>query len=220
MGTLNLSNQSSKINDYLFHNQPYPFSNRPYYFLVIKTADPNNEKVLINFFEELLTEACFLKINQELIVFYFEEYAFKNVILSMSDDFAISFSCFQSGKMNPAYPCYFHTLLNAFHEQISKRSFVFVDVADLILEIVKENRLLLKPLIPIILNRIENDSQYEQVIKAVLDNDLNVSKAAQSVYMHRNTLINKLDFIKSETGLNIQHFKHAFCMYWLFYYKR
>ncbi|MDD3106793.1 MAG: helix-turn-helix domain-containing protein [Bacilli bacterium] len=54
----------------------------------------------------------------------------------------------------------------------------------------------------------------------MFEHDLNVSKAAQSVYMHRNTVINKLEFITSETGLNIQNFKHASCMYWLLNVKR
>jgi DNA-binding PucR family transcriptional regulator len=33
--------------------------------------------------------------------------------------------------------------------------------------------------------------------------------------MHRNTVINKLEYIKNATGLNIQNFHDALCMYWL-----
>ncbi|MGD9605128.1 MAG: helix-turn-helix domain-containing protein [Bacilli bacterium] len=220
MGNLFISNQALKMQEYLFNQGEYPFSNRPYYFLVIKMIKPENEKVIINFLEELLFEAYFLKLDQEIIVFYFEEYDFKNVIVSMSDDFSLSLSCFQSKKMNPEKPSYFHTLLSSFHQQFHNRTFVFVDIADLIIGLVKTDKDLLKPLVPIILDRLYNDSQFEQIIRAVLDNDLNVSQAAQSVYMHRNTMINKLELIKAETGLNIQHFKDAFCMYWLLHHKK
>ncbi|HNZ50168.1 MAG TPA: helix-turn-helix domain-containing protein [Bacilli bacterium] len=207
--------ENAKIYDYLFRKQAYPFSNRPYYFLVIKMVDPSQEQEVVNFLEELWPKTYFLKLKQELIVFYFEEYDFKNVMVSMSDDFSWSFSCFQSGKMNPDYPEYFHILLDTLHLQFQNRSYFYLDIVDLIMHLVKTNRSLLRPLVPIILNRVYKDSQYERIIKAMFEHDLNVTKAAQSVYMHRNTMINKLEFIKTETGLNIQHFKPAFCMYWL-----
>ena len=42
---------------------------------------------------------------------------------------------------------------------------------------------------------------------------LNVSKTASFVYMHRNSINNKLDLIEKETGLNIQLFNEAVTMY-------
>lgn len=50
-------------------------------------------------------------------------------------------------------------------------------------------------------------------------NDLNVSKTASAVYMHRNTVINKLDVIKKTSGLDIQRFYDAIAMYNLIYIK-
>jgi len=53
----------------------------------------------------------------------------------------------------------------------------------------------------------------------MFDNNLNVTKTASEVYMHRNTINNKLDYIKKETGMNIQEFKDAVSMYWLIKFK-
>ena len=44
-------------------------------------------------------------------------------------------------------------------------------------------------------------------------NDLNVCKTANYVYMHRNTINNKLITIKEETGLDIQKFQDAVMLY-------
>ena len=58
-----------------------------------------------------------------------------------------------------------------------------------------------------------------QVIEAFFINDLNVSKTASALYMHRNTLNSKLDNISKQMGLNIQNFKHASAILLLMNYK-
>jgi carbohydrate diacid regulator len=55
----------------------------------------------------------------------------------------------------------------------------------------------------------------EILIQAMFKNNLNVTQTASDVYMHRNTVIKKLDFIKKETGLNLQKFQDANIMYWI-----
>ena len=50
-------------------------------------------------------------------------------------------------------------------------------------------------------------------------NDLNVSKTATSVYMHRNTVNNKLEVIKKTSGMDVQKFYDAIAMYTLMYIK-
>ncbi|HPT89365.1 MAG TPA: helix-turn-helix domain-containing protein [Bacilli bacterium] len=53
------------------------------------------------------------------------------------------------------------------------------------------------------------------IIKSLFENNLNITQSSQVVYMHRNTINNKLDMIKRLTGLNIQNFKEAVAMYLL-----
>ena len=64
-----------------------------------------------------------------------------------------------------------------------------------------------------VLNKIISDNQLVKLILSMFDNDLNVTKTASSMYMHRNTINNKLDFIKKETGFNVQCFKDAMALY-------
>ena len=45
--------------------------------------------------------------------------------------------------------------------------------------------------------------------ESFLEKDLNVSETARSLYMHRNTLIYRLDKIEKETGLDIKRFSDA-----------
>lgn len=56
---------------------------------------------------------------------------------------------------------------------------------------------------------IFNDPDMLSTALAFLENDLNVSSTSRELYMHRNTLIYRLDKIERETGLNIQRFSDA-----------
>ena len=66
---------------------------------------------------------------------------------------------------------------------------------------------------PILINKIMNDAKLLEIINGMFINDLNVCKTANYVYMHRNTINNKLNVIKEETGLDIQKFQEAVILY-------
>ena len=56
---------------------------------------------------------------------------------------------------------------------------------------------------------IFNDNDMLTTAEALFNNNLNVSLTARELYMHRNTLIYRIDKIEKETGLNIQKFSDA-----------
>ncbi len=54
-----------------------------------------------------------------------------------------------------------------------------------------------------------NDAELVQTARLFLDNNLNISIASKVGYMHRNTLIYRLDKIKKIIGLDIRSFNEA-----------
>ncbi|MPM74597.1 hypothetical protein SDC9_121585 [bioreactor metagenome] len=46
-----------------------------------------------------------------------------------------------------------------------------------------------------------------------IENDLNISKTSSYLFLHRNTLIYRLEKIKEILGLDIKTFKDAFIFY-------
>lgn len=64
-----------------------------------------------------------------------------------------------------------------------------------------------------IITKIEKDNYLKQIIFSMFDNNLNITKTANAVYMHRNSINNKLDSLEKETGINIQVFNEAVTMY-------
>jgi hypothetical protein len=53
------------------------------------------------------------------------------------------------------------------------------------------------------------DKDTRKTIRVVLDCNLNMSEAARKLYIHRNTLMYRLDKIANSTGLDLRNFKDA-----------
>ena len=71
-----------------------------------------------------------------------------------------------------------------------------------IIKIIKQN----------VLSKIINQPLVIDLINSFFINNLNVSQTAKLLYMHRNSLINKLEQIEKQTSLNIQNFTDAYVM--------
>ncbi len=57
--------------------------------------------------------------------------------------------------------------------------------------------------------KIFEDGELMSTLKCLFENDLNVARTARALYMHRNTLIYRLDKVRSVTGLNPDSFNDA-----------
>ena len=54
-----------------------------------------------------------------------------------------------------------------------------------------------------------DDDTQMKTVHAFFENNLNVSKTAESLYVHRNTLVYRLEKIRKLTGLDLREFDHA-----------
>ena len=58
-----------------------------------------------------------------------------------------------------------------------------------------------------------DDLDMLDVVKKYLDCNMNISQAANMLYMHRNTVMNKIDKFIAVTGYDIKKFSNAFIIY-------
>ena len=59
------------------------------------------------------------------------------------------------------------------------------------------------------IREVFDDEEMLQTAEKFLSSSLNVSETSRNLYMHRNTLLYRLDKIEKATGLNIRLFPHA-----------
>lgn len=57
--------------------------------------------------------------------------------------------------------------------------------------------------------KIFEDAEMMRTVDGFLQNGMNVSEAARELYMHRNTLIYRLNAIRRKTGLDLRNFDMA-----------
>ena len=67
-----------------------------------------------------------------------------------------------------------------------------------------------------LIDPVLNKNNNRETLNAFFDNDLNVSKTAKVLYLNRNSLINRLDIISKELGMDVQNFKNAALLLLLF----
>ena len=56
---------------------------------------------------------------------------------------------------------------------------------------------------------VEFDQEILTTINTFFDNNLNVSETARQLFVHRNTLVYRLEKIRKLTGLDLREFEHA-----------
>lgn len=61
--------------------------------------------------------------------------------------------------------------------------------------------------------QVELGEEYRETILAFFENDLNISETSRKLFVHRNTLVYRLDKIKKLTGLDISKFEQAVKLY-------
>lgn len=64
-----------------------------------------------------------------------------------------------------------------------------------------------------ILKKYSDDTEMKNILKVFFECNQNTSEASKRLYMHRNTLIQKLDKFYEETGFNPRRFKDAMIIY-------
>ena len=202
--------------EYLFLGGPFVDDDKYYRFIIV-SFKKGNHKPILKFFNELFHDSFILEIEDNYVLFYKEQQIddIKNLMLSVMEDFSLPFRVFVSSKISSDDPKNFYLLYKAYCDFLNKDYYAFSSNKELIFETFQNSRAILKELRPIILNNCYNDHQIILIVEALINNDLNISQAANEIYLHRNTVNNKIDLVYQETQLNIKHFSDVLAMYLL-----
>ncbi len=132
---------------------------------------------------------------------------------ALTDDLGIDLKVFRSNKIYSSNYDFINVLKKAYYKYEKIINENFITIKTLCNTIIEKNIDDLAIIKPILVNKIINDPKLYEIVNGMFINDLNVCKTANYVYMHRNTINNKLTIIKEETGLDIQKFQEAVILY-------
>jgi carbohydrate diacid regulator len=69
------------------------------------------------------------------------------------------------------------------------------------------------------IKKILTDADDRRTVEVFLHNNLNINAASKELFMHRNTLIYRLEKIRNTTGLDLRRFCDAFIFHVLMFKK-
>lgn len=210
--TIFINQKSKDMYEFLFLGEKKNYDN--FFFLIFSFKNSNESQEIMNFFLEIIAGSFYIEIENYYILFYNKnlDLEIDKLILTLSEDFSVAISLFASGKVSFANPNNFHEIFKVYKKYLDKDNFYYCSNRDLIMELYNKDKNILLKLKPIIISKILSDHQLVNLVYSFVNNDLNITKTAKDIYMHRNTINNKLDLIEKETKLNIRHFHDAMAL--------
>lgn len=196
------------INDYLNKKKQLEF-----YVLNITKNTPDYNDIITVFTDSIIDSFVIEEKDYTIVLSSVYNNDISLLVDAIVEDFGINLKVFRSNKIHVQNIDYVKQLINVYLKHIDNINKNYVSVRNLLECIIERNSLDIEIVKPIILNKINNDPKLYEIINGMFVKDLNVCKTADYVYMHRNTINNKLVVIKEETGLDIQKFQDAVILY-------
>lgn len=206
-----------KVYEYLLEEGSYPFKNKKVKVIIYNVKKEDSE-IISTLLKDIYTNVCCIELFNLYVCFLDESViGLKDLFETISIDLGYDVNLHEGLTFSENFSgSILSTYVKAYHDSVKIYSMLYSDIADMVLGLdVGCYKDLLITLKDYLLDALFKDTQIRDIITVMLKNDLNVSQSAKLLYMNRNSLINKLDYIYKETGLNIQKFTHACVVYLL-----
>lgn len=143
----------------------------------------------------------------------YEELNFEEITLNMLSDTLSDLTLYQSYQFESINDLMKHIHFVKEHiDVVSKHVGPYIDDKKLLKSIAHLPKVTLKDHF---LRKYSKDNLMIDTLYVYFVNDQNISKAAKELYIHRNTLIQRLDKFMHETGFDVRKFQDAVLIYQL-----
>lgn len=191
---------------------------RPFQYLLLYTSKPLEDDVsetLEDVFKGFLGYLDIEKHDNYMVLFFdnLEEVDFRDIHKNLNTEFMMDIGLFLSPVFNDYDQAFMHltwtksvlisNTTTHFSAYMEERDVIKHHVSTTIPEITK--KMVFKELI--------HDPSFLHAMKVFLACNQNTSKAAEQLYLHRNTLINRLDKFYAVTGYDLRNFEDAVIVY-------
>lgn len=181
------------------------------FFIITSIEDATQEENIINLYNNYLYNSTSIVYKNMIISFYQkkEKMYFQEIIDSLSEDLGTRIKIFEGFRISLKNNLDFLKMFSII-EKYREKDYSYMNITDVILS---TNTMNINTIREILLCEELKDYNFITLVREMLKNDLNVSKAANDLYIHRNTLNNKLDTIEFNTSISLRNFKGALSLY-------
>ena len=208
----NLNQKTESIYKYIYEHGSYPFLKKVN-FLIYKSSECQEQINIL--LKEVLVNVTEFTIDNVEVIFYEDDQNvnIEELFETMSDDFGYPISVHVGLRLNKNVD---GSVLAHYISCIVNENYFGKKYSNLVDILFSSDPTKIYPLIKeiktYILEPVLKKNNNLETLDAFFKNDLNVSKTAKLLYLNRNSLINRLDVISKEIGLDVQSFKYAACI--------
>lgn len=172
----------------------------------------SNVVMLVDFLKGLIGNYINPIFEDRMLTVFFDaatDISFEEIIQSLNEDFYITSLLFESGEI------YNNIKREEYVKFISENKNTLLETNKLYLresDLIKY-RVFNDVVVNNILKNYFEDFEMKKIVRTFLECDMNTSKASNALFMHRNTLMYKIDNFISITGYDIKKFQDAFIIY-------
>ncbi len=180
------------------------------YFVYLENSNSDG-KSLLELFNSLLGVFNYIEIENGFIIEYndYEDLMFEESLKAYIYDVNTTFKCFISDILSE---CEIKSNEDVMIKYLKKmKCNKLYHSHDVVMELVKIYDD--EDIKALILGDYLLDFEMQTIITTFVENDLNILTSSKKLYMHRNTLMNKLDRFCEKTGYDIRKFKDAYVIY-------
>lgn len=172
----------------------------------------SNIVMLVDFLKGLIGNYINPVFEDRMLTVFFDaatDISFEEIIQSLNEDFYITSLLFESGEIyNNIKREEYVKFISENKNTLLETNKLYLKEADLI-----KYRVYNDVVVKNILKNYFEDFEMKKIIRTFLECDMNTSKASNALFMHRNTLMYKIDNFISITGYDIKKFQDAFIIY-------
>jgi hypothetical protein len=188
-----------------------------YKYLIIESKKDFqlDQALIVSLFSEFITFSNIHMFNQSMEMFYEHEtdVSFQDVIVNMSSEVLLDLRIFVSlpfltHEERDEHLFQTKSLLN----QIPFNKYVYLDHRVLLSYFINQITPLKKSYF---LRKYSQDMMMLESLKVYLDSNQNTVSASKKLYLHRNTLLQRLEKFHQTTGFDLKIFNDAYLIYHL-----
>lgn len=178
---------------------------------VKKPISSYQQNFLVDFLKGLLGQNITSEINDKEIIVYFnrdEEIDFNEIVNVINNELFIDVVLFEGKTTSDDVVDYINFIKNSYYS-LAITNFYLSERELIKLSAKVDNEQISRS----ILKKYYDDNEMLNIVKVFIECNLNTSQAASKLYLHRNTLIGKIDKFINETGYDIKSFSDAYIVY-------
>ena len=203
-----LDAKQQKMSEFLYSGSSNPLKQNCNF--VVYSVSDEDETIVNKVLEDIYNDIIIIKYMKYNVAFGNFDNTIKDMFQALSSDLGYNvFVNLGFSINNETLGKEIVTYIN-YCDNISSNE--FTTYADVVIHANNKNIEVIKLISKSIVFKLKDLSSYSDIINVLFKNNLNVSLTSKLLYMHRGTVLNKIEQIKKLINLDVQNFKDAYAL--------